>query len=87
MPITAGMLVCSTYNDDGDFYRARVISVEQAAEGDARRVNVLYIDFGNQDWVAETELRAIPEGFCQIRPYAIPCALSKVSSNAHRSTF
>ena len=85
MPITAGMLVCSTYDDDGEYYRARVLGVEN--DGERKRFNVFYVDYGNTSWVQEKELQAIPEGFCRLPPYAVPCALSQVSWNEISSKY
>ena len=49
--------------------------------GEPRKVYVLYVDYGNCELVAESDVQALPEAFCQIPAYAIPCALSQVSSD------
>ena len=50
------------------------------AVGEERKhAHVLYVDFGNCDHVAESDLQALPKAFCQIPAYTIPCALSQVS--------
>lgn len=67
---TVGTLCIAKYNVDNVWYRAKILD-----HGDAV-TSILYIDFGNSDVITNNiYLRAMPEAFEKLEPYAILCSL------------
>ncbi len=80
-PVRKGCLVLGPYGDSGsppDYYRAKVLSVQQAVVDSVRRVKLYFIDFGNATEVFMSELRNIPEELLNIPPLALECRLAGV---------
>ncbi|XP_072932167.1 uncharacterized protein [Epargyreus clarus] len=69
-----GELVAALYPLDGQWYRARVISMTRADQN----VEVQYIDYGNSMWVKEDEVRALPARHGALPAQAARCALAGV---------
>ncbi|XP_076040440.1 uncharacterized protein LOC143024902 [Oratosquilla oratoria] len=63
-PPVIGDIVVATYSSDKAFYRARIVAIDE------RDVfTVLFLDYGNQDYVFLEDLRPLPECF-----WEYPCA-------------
>nr|XP_047921703.1 tudor domain-containing protein 6 isoform X2 [Anser cygnoides] len=64
--------VClAQYSEDEKWYRALIVSEVTSAE----KVEVIYVDYGNREWVSLTSLRSIPEHFLQLKAQAFRCSL------------
>lgn len=70
--VAPGCLCTTVFNFDEKWYRAKV----QAVNGDMVLIN--YIDFGNQDMVAKTDLFELAAEFRQEEAYSYKCRLSGV---------
>ena len=68
--VEVGLLAAAPYSEDGAPYRARVLSV---ADGEAR---VLFVDYGNSESVAVSELKALDAELAELPPQARPCQLA-----------
>nr|XP_042899962.1 tudor domain-containing protein 1 isoform X1 [Parasteatoda tepidariorum] len=47
-------IVCCKFKEDGNWYRGEVIGKK------GKKYKVFFVDFGNEDWVVEEEMRALP---------------------------
>uniref|UniRef100_A0A8B9VD91 Tudor domain containing 6 n=1 Tax=Anas zonorhyncha TaxID=75864 RepID=A0A8B9VD91_9AVES len=64
--------VClAQYSEDEKWYRALIVAEITSAE----KVEVIYVDYGNREWVSLTGLRSIPEHFLQLKAQAFRCSL------------
>lgn len=73
-PPKAGDLVAARFSDDGEWYRARV----RRNDRDARRAEVVYIDFGNSETLGWDRLRPLADRFgaARLRPQAADALLA-----------
>lgn len=83
IPLTLekNMLVLAKYSLDKQWYRARVVSVEDPAEDDENQgfqVWVTYIDFGNEENVAIKDLRNMQDRFMLYPEFRVHCSLSDI---------
>jgi staphylococcal nuclease domain-containing protein 1 len=76
-------LILAKYVQDGVWYRARVL--EGVSQKD-NKMSVRYIDFGNTDRVALSDVRTLPKdsNIAKVRPLAIECALAYVYPHKER---
>ncbi|XP_043246094.1 tudor domain-containing protein 7A-like [Amphibalanus amphitrite] len=72
--VTPGRLVLARYTD-GSWYRARPLATAHGA------VPVLFVDYGNEETVPVSELRALPPALARHPPQALPVRLSGVQFN------
>lgn len=70
-------LVCSARAEDGDFYRARVVQIV-----DQKHLQVFFVDYGNTEVVARSNIRSLPEEFRTLPCLALKCALADVQPRA-----
>jgi hypothetical protein len=81
-----GQIVVARFRKDGRFYRARV--VDYSGEED---ICVFYVDYGNKEWVTESDIREIEPKYLHLPFQAIDCVLANVDdvaeSAAARSLF
>ncbi|KAK6504354.1 hypothetical protein TWF506_002555 [Arthrobotrys conoides] len=56
-PPKVGDIVAAKFSEDGEFYRAKVRRVDR----EAKKADVLYIDYGNSETVAFTSLRPLTQ--------------------------
>eukprot|EP01094_Clydonella_sp_ATCC50884_P018199 TRINITY_DN3321_c1_g1_i1.p1 TRINITY_DN3321_c1_g1~~TRINITY_DN3321_c1_g1_i1.p1 ORF type:complete len:910 (-),score=401.87 TRINITY_DN3321_c1_g1_i1:235-2778(-) len=59
---------------DGKWYRAKVLALSD----DGEEAHVLYIDYGNEDFVRVSAMRECPEAVLSIPPQALECMLAFV---------
>lgn len=69
-----GDVCVAKYAADGLWYRVKVKS--SLVKGEKTQYNILYIDYGNEDYVTLKDLRAIPPQFTQSPPFARLCFLA-----------
>lgn len=71
-----GEYVSAKFDENGKFYRARVVSHDRAANV----FEVKHVDFGNIDKVQFSALRTLPKqfGVDTIKPFAETCALQNI---------
>ncbi|CAF0748765.1 unnamed protein product [Didymodactylos carnosus] len=73
------------YSKDNEFYRARVVTVEKNPKV---RYEVIYIDFGNSEWLPTEKIRPMFREFSYLPVQAIVCTLSEVMpSNSGRPSW
>ena len=65
-----GLLVIAKSSIDGDLYRARVVTVGQ-------KITVNYVDFGDTDIVASSEVFSFPSGLDMLAPSAAEVVLAR----------
>ena len=70
-----GQLCCAKFNEDGSWSRARIIGFDEK-----KKVNVLFIDFGNTQITDFTSLRPLLEEFLRIPAQGVCCSLNGYSS-------
>ncbi len=85
--IKLNSMCCAEFRD-GNFYRGRVTAlrheVEERSDKQARqvkrisRVRVLYVDFGNHEWVSPRKIFPLPPRFYTVPPQAICCSLANI---------
>ena len=64
-----GELCCAKYSVDGSWYRAVVIDVK------GTDVEIRFVDFGNREIVAATDIRLLEERFRHFSPQAFRCVV------------
>lgn len=74
---TEGMLVAALFNDDGGWYRAKIIKIIDS------RYQVLFIDYGNES--ETTEVKSLPEDLINLPPLAKCCRLKELPSEVTKS--
>ncbi|XP_052285566.1 uncharacterized protein LOC127881601 isoform X2 [Dreissena polymorpha] len=67
-----GEIVAARFSQDRQWYRARVIEVDDS------KVRVFYLDFGNTEWLPETELCDILPEFLHLPFQALECFLDNI---------
>ena len=70
--VVVGSTVVARFSDDNAWYRGVVNGF------DDDKVNVMFVDFGNSDTVALSELRELENKFRQLPAHAVCCSLSGV---------
>ena len=78
----AGMLCCGCYTEDDGWYRALILASDIAN----RQVEVLYVDYGNAEFLPITRIKELKPQFASLPQQAIPCCLYGVSPNANSWT-
>lgn len=63
---------CASKSEDGDFYRAKVIDVDNT------QVRVFFVDYGNCELVDKNSIWILPENFKILPCLALKCTLSGV---------
>ena len=76
-----GQLCCAKFNEDGSWSRARIIGFDEK-----KKVNVLFIDFGNTQITDFTSLRPLLEEFLRIPAQGVCCSLNGYSSANNEET-
>ncbi|KAL4709960.1 hypothetical protein ACJJTC_003923 [Scirpophaga incertulas] len=76
-----GELVAALYPPDGNWYRARVLTVTRADQN----VEVFYIDYGNVMWVQEDAVRQLEARFLSLPAQAVRCVLAGVTKRSNDS--
>ena len=77
-----GQIVVARFSKDGRFYRARVV------DNTDTHLCVCYVDYGNKEWVSDSDVRAIEPKYLHLPFQAIECVLANVgdvseSTEAH----
>ena len=67
-----GEIVVARFSKDGRFYRARVV------DNTDTELCVCYVDYGNKEWVRESDVRAIVPKYLHLPFQAIECVLANV---------
>ncbi|XP_005101957.1 RING finger protein 17 [Aplysia californica] len=80
IPLTLerNMLVLARYSGDKQWYRARVLSIEDPSDDKGTtkfRVRVVYIDFGNEEVVGLKDVRTMQDRFMDFPEFKVHCAL------------
>eukprot|EP00794_Sanderia_malayensis_P020227 gene20227-22203_t len=65
------------FYDDGEFYRARIISTMKTPENQ-ELIQVFYLDYGNSGYVSRESIRICPEAFLEYPFQAIECRLCNI---------
>uniref|UniRef100_A0A8C3JIM7 Tudor domain containing 6 n=1 Tax=Calidris pygmaea TaxID=425635 RepID=A0A8C3JIM7_9CHAR len=80
-PHTWPSSVClAQYSEDEKWYRALIISEVTSAE----KVEVVYVDYGNREFVSLANLRSINERFLRLEAQAFRCSLyNLIQPNGH----
>ena len=73
-----GEFVLACFTEDQGWYRAIVAKAPQ----DGHTVEVRYIDYGNTEVVATSELRTMTPAFCQLPSQAVRCRLTGVEDHS-----
>lgn len=84
-PPKAGDLVAARFSEDGEWYRARV----RRNDRDAKRADVLFIDYGNSETLPWSELRPMTQphfSLAKLKPQALDAALSFLQFPAPTTT-
>ena len=83
--VEEGQLLCAQYLADQNWYRVRVINKINKDYPDAvpswsnnLTIQVVYIDYGNQEWLPLNRLRRIPKQFLQVPEMAVSCSLTGI---------
>ncbi|CAB3253701.1 unnamed protein product [Arctia plantaginis] len=76
-----GELVAAVYPPDGNWYRARVMTVTRADQS----VEVMYVDYGTVLWVKEDQLRALEPRHAALPAQAVRCVLAGVAARSRHS--
>ena len=73
-PPKTGDLVSARFSEDGEWYRARV----RRNDRDAKKADVVFLDYGNSESIPWSELRALNPQFSlqKLKPQAIDAGLS-----------
>ncbi|EPS37508.1 hypothetical protein H072_8785 [Dactylellina haptotyla CBS 200.50] len=74
-PPKVGDIIAAKFSEDGSFYRARVRRVDR----DAKKADVLYIDYGNSESVPFTSMRPLTQtqfSTTKLKPQAVDAVLS-----------
>lgn len=74
--VTMGTIVAAQYSVDGSWYRAEVLSVSDDS------VSVLFVDYGNSEFVTMDKIQPINDQFLSLPTQAIHCS---ITTNAKRS--
>jgi hypothetical protein len=69
-----GQIVVARFREDGRFYRARIIDYSEES------VLVFFVDFGNKEWVSETDIYDIEPKYLHLPFQAIECVLANVDN-------
>jgi hypothetical protein len=67
-----GQIVVARFSKDGRFYRARVVDYSET------QFCVFYVDYGNKEWVSDSDIRAIEPKYLHLPFQAIECVLANV---------
>ena len=82
---------CAQFSEDNKFYRAKVINfryeyedndgaagAEPSAHTRVHKIKVLYVDFGNTEWLNPRRVYPLPPQFLDIPPLAVCCMLAGI---------
>lgn len=75
---TDGEIVVVRFTQDERWHRAKIIT----SDPDNNRVQVLYVDFGNKEWVTQERVRQIQKEFLYLPFQAVECRLPLCANNA-----
>lgn len=67
-----GQIVVARFSKDGRFYRARVMDYSDV------EICVFYVDYGNKEWVSESDIREIEPKYLHLPFQVIDCVLANV---------
>ncbi|PNF43578.1 hypothetical protein B7P43_G03215 [Cryptotermes secundus] len=67
-----GQIVVARFSKDGRFYRARVMDYSDV------EICVFYVDYGNREWVSESDIREIEPRYLHLPFQAVECVLANV---------
>ncbi|CAG5131070.1 unnamed protein product, partial [Candidula unifasciata] len=75
------MLLLARYTADKQWYRARVLGIENTGDrkDNSNKVHVKYIDFGNDELLPMKELRSMQARFMRFPVFAILCSLFDIA--------
>ncbi|XP_031556532.1 RING finger protein 17-like isoform X2 [Actinia tenebrosa] len=80
-----GDMVCAQFTVDNHWYRARVMSMNAPSHHNVLptvenglTIQVMYIDYGNLEWIPMIRLRTMPKKFLQVPDMAVCCSLVDV---------
>ncbi|KXJ22761.1 RING finger protein 17 [Exaiptasia diaphana] len=83
--VNVGDVVCAQFSVDNHWYRARIMSVYSPSHPNTLptidnklSVQVLYMDYGNSEWVPLIRLRNVPTKFLHIPDMAVCCCLEDI---------
>jgi hypothetical protein len=68
-----GEIVLARYSRDGRFYRARVVDFT------GTQLCVFYVDYGNKEWVNDSDVRAVEPKYLHLPFQAIECVIANVN--------
>lgn len=72
--IMVGCVYLAQYQEDSRWYRARVLGVNTAEQ----QCEVLFVDYGNTDFVPLSCVRNAEEKFCELAPQSFECELEGI---------
>ncbi|XP_069690384.1 uncharacterized protein [Periplaneta americana] len=72
-----GQIVIARYSKDGCYYRARVVDFDETETED--RINVFYVDYGNSEWVRDSDIRDIESRYLHLPFQAVECVLANIN--------
>ncbi|GAB6033485.1 hypothetical protein CHUAL_013370 [Chamberlinius hualienensis] len=77
LSLKVGDMCLARFSEDGNWYRAKVLGERDFG------LTLLYVDFGNTDWVTLDEIRLMPTSadWLTLPPYAISCSLFDVKAD------
>ncbi|RWS31447.1 tudor and kh domain-containing-like protein [Leptotrombidium deliense] len=77
--IEKNCMVVAEYSKDGCWYRAKVITVLKIRK--VKLYKLYFIDYGNIEMVAESNIYPLPEELKHYEPQAVRCSLNNIESN------
>merc|ERR1719461_1665009 len=67
-------ILAALFQGDGNYYRFRVMNVNKKKK--EKEYRGVFIDFGNTEWVKESELLPLSREIAEIPPQALKCTLA-----------
>lgn len=78
-------ILAALFHADGNYYRFRVTNVNKRKE--EKEYKGLFIDFGNTEWIKESELLPLDPEVAQITPQALKCTLAALKPPMAKSDY
>ena len=69
-----GMFCIAQYSADNGYYRSRITNIDRKSN----QCEVLFLDYGNKEWVAGSSMKTLPSKFRELHQQAVLCCLSLI---------
>uniref|UniRef100_A0A0C9Q8P8 RNF17_0 protein n=2 Tax=Fopius arisanus TaxID=64838 RepID=A0A0C9Q8P8_9HYME len=81
--IEPGVPCCAIYEADSTWYRGRVLSIMN--DGESTFVQVVFVDWGNSEWLKPTDLRVPKDEWLRVPATVIKCYLHELRVGENNS--